>query len=252
MNDEETKLARRLKELAARSFNNGIYTFTDFLGLAEQNVFFTILPGLLCSGYELFGGSEEAERRVIRFGSPDELMYDEDFPVCCIRIKPLMKKFADELSHRDVLGAVMNLGIERSTIGDISIKEDAVYVMCLEKISEYICENLNRIKRTSVSSEVIKELPEELRPEFAEVVIHCHSLRADGIISKLFNISRNESSALFEKSMVYINGKTSIKSGVMLKDGDRVSVRGYGKFIYEGDCHVTRKGNYRVIIKKYV
>lgn len=252
MNDEETKLAKRIKELADRSFNNGIYTFTDFLGLAEQNVFYTVLPGLSCSGYELFGGSEDAERRVIRFGSPDELMYEAEFPICCIKVKPLMKKFADELSHRDVLGAVMNLGIERSTIGDISVKEDALYIMCLEKIAGYICENLSRIKRTSVSAEVVEELPEELKPDFAEAVLYCHSLRADGIIAKLFNISRNESSALFEKAMVYINGKTFTKSGVPLKEGDSVSVRGYGKFIYEGECCVTKKGNYRVTIKKYV
>lgn len=71
------------------------------------------------AGITLYGGREEAERKILRFGSEAELGYEQPFPICCIRIRPLSAKFADKLSHRDYLGALMNLGIERSTIGDI-------------------------------------------------------------------------------------------------------------------------------------
>ena len=124
---EEQQLKNRIKDLADKSFRQNVYTFTGFLGLSEQDLFWKMIQKgeLSYAAHKLFGGYEEAERVIVRFGAEDDLGYEEDFPIVCVHIKPLIVKFADALSHRDFLGALMNLGIERSTLGDIRVVEIA-------------------------------------------------------------------------------------------------------------------------------
>jgi RNA-binding protein YlmH len=252
MNEDELLFQKRIKDLAGRSYKNSIYTFTGFLGLNEQSIFFRTLSEIPGTSYELYGGTEFSERKMLRFGSFDDFGYEEPFPICCIEIKPLMAKFADKLSHRDVLGTLMNLGIERAMVGDIIVKPEIIYVLCHEKMAEYICKNVSKIKHTSVSLQVTDVVPKALAPELSEVTLHCSSLRVDGIISKAFKLSRSESEQLFQKALVFINGRVLTKSGIPLKNGDVVSVRGFGKFIYEGEARETKKGNLCVKIKKYI
>ena len=68
-----------------------------------------------------------------------------------LSIAPINSKFAEQLSHRDFLGAVLNLGINRNKIGDIFVKEQQAYVYCKEDISAYIMENLFKIRHTQVT-----------------------------------------------------------------------------------------------------
>lgn len=121
---EIQQLKNRIRELADKSYNQNQYTFTGFLGLAEQDALWQVEREVKFAGITLYGGREEAERKLLRFGSEAELGYEQPFPICCIRIRPLSAKFADKLSHRDYLGALMNLGIERSTMA-ISCRERA-------------------------------------------------------------------------------------------------------------------------------
>ena len=110
------QLKKRLLELADKSYNRGIYTYTPFLSLSEQQVFYEVQKEVAHAGYAMEGGAPICERKMIRFGSVDNLGYEEDFPIVCVEIMPVTPKFADKFTHRDFLGAVMNLGIERSTI----------------------------------------------------------------------------------------------------------------------------------------
>ena len=119
--DARELLKKRFSELANRAYNSGIFTFTDFLGLAELSLFEEIKPQLKGIKYTLFGGHAACERKIIRFGDADELLYEEPFPIVCVKAEPVQQKFADKLSHRDVLGALMNLGLERENFGDIAI-----------------------------------------------------------------------------------------------------------------------------------
>ena len=133
---DEKQIKNRFLELAKRSYEQNMYTFTGFLGLTEQALFWEVEREVLSVGYTLEGGNSLCDRKVIRFGKLEDLGYEETFPIVCIKITPLIKKFSDDFSHRDFLGALMNLGIERSTIGDIFIQENEGYVYCLESISE--------------------------------------------------------------------------------------------------------------------
>ena len=92
--------------------------------MAELDAFHRMEQELFYAHPVLFGGSEEAERMVVRFGDPEDMGYEEAFPITLLKIEPLLQKYADALGHRDFLGALMNLGIERSTLGDIFIKDN--------------------------------------------------------------------------------------------------------------------------------
>ena len=105
----------RLKDLSKRSG----YAFTDFLDLEEQSVLESNKHVL--GKYTLFGGCDGTERNIARFVDSEEPGYEEDFPIVCLEILPKSEKFAEPLCHRDFLGALMNLGIERKNIGDISV-----------------------------------------------------------------------------------------------------------------------------------
>ena len=135
---EIQQLKNRIRELADKSYNQNQYTFTGFLGLAEQDALWQVEREVKFAGITLYGGREEAERKILRFGSEAELGYEQPFPICCIRIRPLSAKFADKLSHRDYLGALMNLGIERSTIGDILPGEKEAYYKTLGGFLTYL------------------------------------------------------------------------------------------------------------------
>ena len=120
---ELQQLANRLRELADKSYGQNIYTFSGFLGLSEQDVLWRLEKELSYAGMTLAGGFVQSDRKIVRFGREEEFGYDVAFPIACIHIQPVMKKFAEKLSHRDFLGALMNLGIERSTLGDIQVGE---------------------------------------------------------------------------------------------------------------------------------
>ncbi len=252
MKAEDTILQKRFADLQRQSETNNIYTYTGFLNTAEQAVFYNSLPDIPTNSYSLWGGFPDAERKILRFGSPDTLWYDEPFPLTCIVIKPVSAKFAEKLSHRDILGSIMNLGIDRSLIGDIIVKNEICYVFCLLRISEYIVNEITRIRHTEVRCSISENIPEDATPNLQELSLIVPSLRIDVIVSKVFHISRSESDSLFSKGFVFANGREIEKSAANLKEGDTISVRGYGKFKFADVIHETKKGNLSVIIYKYV
>lgn len=248
---EIQQLKNRFRDLANKSFQQGIFTFTGFLGLSEQDTFWQEEPKLRYAGCTLNGGLEGADRCVIRFGNAEELGYEIPFPIVCIHIQPLQQKFADALSHRDFLGALMNLGIERSTIGDIKVGEKQAYLFCLDSIADYICENLNKIKHTNVKCTVTEDfesIPEEA-PELVNVQVQ--SLRADALLSKTYNLSREKSLELFRAGKVYVNGRLCENNSRQIKVGETVNARGYGKFTLRGEPRETRKGKLAAEVAVY-
>lgn len=236
----------RFHDLADRSFSQGVFTFTGFLGLREQEVFWREEPDLKYAGYALYGGCDNADRVVVRFGSSAELGYEVPFPIVCIHIRPLLEKFADELSHRDFLGALMNLGIDRSTIGDIKVGGKQAYLFCLDSIAEFICDNLEQIKHTHVKcrvTESFEDIPGE-EPELLSIQVQ--SLRVDAVLSKVYNMSREKSLELFRAGKVYVNGRLCENNSRLLGPGETVNARGFGKFTLKGEVRETRKGRLAV------
>lgn len=241
---EEQQFKNRMKDLADKSLRQNVYTFTGFLGLSEQDLFRKMLEKGEISyiSHKYFGGYEEAERIMVRFGSEEELGYEEDFPIVCVHIKPLMEKFADALSHRDFLGALMNLGIERTTLGDIRVVEKEAYLYCVDSIAEYVCENLDKVKHTNIKCKLVTDVREIPKEEPEEMLVLLPSLRLDVCLAKVYKESRNTILELFRTGKVYVNGKLYENNSKQLKEGDVVNLRGYGKFIFDGMQQETKKG----------
>lgn len=248
---EVQKLRNRFRDLADKAYQQNMFTFTGFLGVSEQDCFWRMEQELKHAGYVLHGGADNTERQVIRFGSVEELGYEVPFPIVCIHIKPLLAKFADKLSHRDFLGALMNLGIERSTIGDIKVGDREAYLFCLESISEYICDNLTQVKHTHVSCKPVENCAEIPKEEPETRTVQVASLRVDGLIAKVYNQSRSDCLELFRTGKVFVNGRLCENNARTLKPGETVNARGYGKFSLIGELGETRKGKICVSVEVY-
>lgn len=251
MNDEQI-LKGRLTDLAKRAYSQNIYTYSNFLSPAELALFEDIRSEVSYIRCETFGGNELCERQIVGFGSQEEFGYPGEFPIAVIKITPLLAKFSDDLNHRDFLGALMHLGIERDTLGDILIKDNTAYIFCLERIAGYICDELTKVKHTNVKCEKTSTDIPALTPTLEYLEFPVASLRLDGIIASLLKCSRKEALSFFEEKRVTLNGRITGRNSITLKDGDIFSVRGYGKFIFDQAGGNTRKGKIYVHIRKYI
>ncbi len=167
-------------------------------------------------------------------------------------IKPLQPKYADELTHRVFLGSLMNLGIERYVIGDIIVRDKTAYVFVAERMTEHILGELTRVKHTQVSVERVDEPPEDIKPRFEGVNLIVSSLRLDLIISKVYRLSRQAAKECFSDGKAFLNGKLCTNPAASVKEGDVLSVRGFGKFVFRQVDHETKKGNLAVRVDRYV
>ena len=166
-------------------------------------------------------------------------------------IEPISQKFADKLTHRDFLGSLIALGIRREVLGDIIINENCGYLICAEEMADYIKDSLVKVRRTDVRCRRVDELPEVsvALPEISYAVIA--SERIDSIVAAAFSISRGDAQELFSHDQVFISGKLTCSLTASPKVGDIVSVRGFGRFIYEGIDRETKKGRLRVMMRKF-
>ncbi len=252
VNEKEIQhLKNRFRDLADKSFGQNMFTFTGFLGLSEQDIFRRMEAELSHAGFALWGGTENTDRKMLRFGSVEELGYEVPFPIVCIYICPLMAKFADNLSHRDFLGALMNLGIERSTIGDIKVGDKEAYLFCAEQVAQFICENLEQIKHTHVKCRITEDYKELMTEEPERYLLQVASLRADAIAAKVYNRSRGECIELFRAGKIFVDGRLCENNAALLKDGQTVNVRGFGKFLFLGERGETRKGKLNIEVAVY-
>jgi RNA-binding protein YlmH len=220
-----------------------------------MEIFYGMEESLSYAGVEIYGGREAADRVMLGFGRESENGYPCSFPIDTLIIRPLIEKFSDDLTHRDFLGAVMNLGIEREMLGDIVVKSskcNTAYLFCCSSMTEYITEHLTRIKHTSVSctcctGEALPDL--QIVKEPLDII--CASPRIDAVISGITRLSRSRVVTLFKENKVTLNGRYTTNNSYMLKSGDILSIRGYGKYVFDEFAGETRKGRAYIHLQKY-
>lgn len=252
MDSEDALFKKRLGELADKAYNNSQYLFTGFLSASELDIYYQMERELAYVPVTVFGGTADCERVMLRFGSRELCGYEEDFPIACIEIAPLIEKFGEELGHRDYLGALMNLGIERSTLGDIVILGKHAFLFCTEKMASYIMENLDKVRHTNVRCSIAGKIPESTVTRLEQKTVQVSALRIDSVIAKIYNLSRSESIELFRAKRVFVNGRMNENNSGQLKPQDKVSVRGFGRFMFLGVSGETRKGKLNVDAEIYI
>lgn len=251
MNKEEAMLKNRLIELSNLAYNRDIVTFSDFLNLNELNILHTTPKDLFPARYETFGGYGLSERQMAAF-LPDALYFEYTLPIKAIKVAPAHKRFAEELSHRDYLGSLMNLGIERSKIGDILVDGDLAFIVAKEEISDYIADNLTKVRHTAVSALVTETEEISYTPRYETIRGTVASVRLDTVLSVAYPLSRSKLAVCIEGGKVFVNGKLITSNGYHLKDEDIISVRGMGRAVFEGVLSETKKGRYMIAVRKYI
>ena len=251
MEKEEYLLKKRLLELAGLCVQRDVPAHSDSLNLNEQTIFYSIIRELPPVPYILAGGFELAERKIVCFlpSYMDESSFEP--PVSCIRFTPLNARFAEDLTHRDYLGSVMNLGIDRCKTGDILLNDNETYLFCLEDMAPYIAGEMTRVRHTSVKTEICRPGEISYTPRFEEIEGSVASVRLDSVLALAFRCSRSKILPYIQGERVFINGKMAVSNSASLKEGDIVSVRGLGRFRYTGVRSETKKGRMFISVQKY-
>lgn len=238
-----TEKQKRFNELSNRAFEREYAVYSEFLGIAEISELSSMH---LNSPITLWGGFEGAERVVACFGNRDYFADNSDFPVKCIKISPLNQKFADKLSHRDFLGSLMGLGLRREVLGDIIVNENCGCLFCLETVSGFIIDNLIQVKHTSVKCEITEDVPEDVLPVPVSREFTVSSERLDAVVAGVCKLSRSKASDLIAGEKIFVNGILKTNASFSLKSGDKVTVRGFGRFVFT-DLERNTKKNRKVI-----
>lgn len=249
--EEEERLKRRFVELSQRADRQGTYLYTGFLGLGEQAVFHQAAAQFKGVPWTLFGGHEACERVMARFGDAETMGYEETFPIVCLEVRPTAPKFAEKLGHRDYLGALLNVGIERDVLGDLFVSETAAYVYIQETMAPFVCENLDRVRHTAVCSRQVETAPAKALPRRKEQLVNAASERLDVVVAAVYRLSRSQSAELFGAGRVFVDGRLCENTSAQPKAGAIISVRGYGRFGYGGVAHTTKKGRFAVRVELY-
>lgn len=246
---EQQDIVKRLKDLDSLAAKRQMICYSDFLNTEEFSSYLTNQHLFHCD-IMTFSEIADLERQMIAF-IPDALSFEPDYPISILKICYKSRKYAQKLTHRDILGALMGLGIERKLIGDIWVAEEQCVFLAHEKMKDYLIDTLHQINRTEVYLEEIDVLPGEFKPKFQEMSFHIASMRLDCIVSEFARCSRSVSEKYIKQGHVFVNSKEIIQGSYTCKDGDKISVRGIGKMIVLNKDGETKKGKLVLKIKKY-
>lgn len=234
---------RKLNELDGR----GAY-LTSFLDPRQLELAEAALRANRSLSYLVYGGYPAAERNVL---SIFPAQHQGTLPALeAVLIRWHQK---DQIGHRDLLGAVMALGLRRDQIGDIIMLQDnEAAVIVSEAKAEYILTNLTQAGSVALSSEIVE--PENLplpRDDGRTIRGTVASLRVDAVLSLGFGISRSRVVLLVKGGLVRVNWRPISSPSHQLNEGDQVSLRGRGRILVESVEGETRKGRMRLNLKKY-
>ncbi len=201
--------------------------FSDF----SDPVKAVMLKGIAERNFEvevrLFGGYEYAERVVAGFFP--EYAEKEDFPLSAVEIR-YNEEYSRRLSHRDFLGSVLGLGLDRGKIGDIIVKDGGAIVFAKSEAADFIMYNLDKVGRTKVSCNIPTDITEYTETVMGkEKVGVVASPRADAVISKVFNVSRSSAAEYIKAGKVFVNWAPLESVSGHIGENDVITLRGKGR-----------------------
>ncbi len=220
--------------------------FLGFLS-AEQAVFAYNVLSKLDLSYEFYGGYEDANR--VMLGCFPDWAENIEFPITAVTAE--FRK-VDALTHRDVLGSLMALGLKRETVGDILIEEGRAVIFLCSENADYVISQISKIGRVGVALKIGCVHPLPKTGEMIEQSVTVASERLDCVVSALIGVSRNKALEKIEQSLVTVNSVVTEKVTARVTDGDIISVRSKGKFIIESIQNKTKKDRLILKYKKYV
>lgn len=258
-NDEDRFLVAKLLDKIEFVAKRNSVEYTDFLDIRQSKMLEKVMKELKLNNYFLYGGYLEAERNVLVI-FPNKLedvfkqgKFDYNSIVEVIRIK-LPNELKGMYSHRDYLGAVIKIGMKREKVGDIITNNNGADLIVLKESAKYILEGLKGLTRFSKSDfeEVKIEELNIAEPKIQRLEIIVPSMRIDSIVSEAIRISRSKASDMIKEERVFINNELITKGSKEAKEGDKVTVRGKGRFKVGNVINTTKKGNLVLEIEKSI
>ena len=265
MNDAQKLLASRASDYL-RQADRGELVCGNFLTPQEAAYTLSVMrEARSADRVFLFGGYAEAERKRIFVlpsflsefeGSGEErakLYFPEEFSNAVKSIKITGSGFRN-LTHRDYLGSILSLGIERPAVGDIVVLDDrSAVVFCTEKIFTYLMSGIERIASDKVSvCEFVPDSDFAAKREFQPIRDTVASTRIDCVVGALTNLSREKAQTLIRSGLCEVNYLPELRVDVQVKTPCVITLRGYGKYnVLEFDGE-TKRGRLRLVAQKYV
>lgn len=254
--DDKILLAQILDKIEMVDNKNKI-EHTDFLDLAQIELVQKFINKIKIENYISYGGFEQAERKmfVIYPEKFNETVVEKNLSniVQIIRIE-LPDDLKGKYTHRDYLGAVIKLGVERKKVGDIIVDNNGADIIIDKDISKFLIENLGSLTRFSksiITEENIENLRTvEIKKEEIEIIVA--SLRLDNIISDLARCSRNKALDIINMERVFVNFQCETKKTKQIKSGDMITIRGKGRFYIKDIMGQTRSGRTIIKVEKFI
>ena len=251
--EERLLLARALDKLELAE-HRSVPAHTGFLSPAQQACIADLLSVRGPSRHFFFGGFEGAERTVCVF-LPDwqereDWLADPESPVTALRA--LFPKDADP-SHRDILGALMGLGITREKLGDILLWDGGCDVLCLTDAAPILLSQWESAGRWKVSLREISLSELNVKPpEVRTIRDTVATLRLDAVLSSGFSTSRGKAADLIAAGRVMINHRECLKPDRAVAQGDVLTCRGLGKCVVKEVLGQSRKGRIMLVLERYI
>lgn len=242
---EDKELLSRVDDAVFLSSLRHKPVFLGFLNEREQYIISEYLSYSPCE-ISSYGGYEGAQRKIISFS--EYPLEKEDFPV-----KALYFKFRDKdkLSHRDFLGSLMSLGIERSFVGDIIVNDGAAVCFIKNDIAPYVESQISKIGRVGVRIVSESECDIDFVKDTEVLSVIASSMRLDVIVAALTGLSRDKTSKLIISGKVFVNYAETKNVSHFLKINDILTIRGSGKFVIKDQLGQTKKGRLKINIEHY-
>ncbi len=219
-------LKRHMEDLAARAVQTGMM-HSGFLTPAEMDETQRQFARRRDVRLVREGGLPEAERAVAVFLEPWWGTYEAPDILCALRAD---WTGSNTMGHRDILGSLMALGVEREVFGDIVDGSSPAFVVCLRRMAPFVRENLLRIGAVAVrlTESPLSDIPAR-KETFVKKTVTVASLRFDAVVAEGFDIKRSDAAAMITRGLVMLNHVPCEKPERRLDEGDLMSIRGQGR-----------------------
>ena len=252
--EENRLLIAKVIDKYRLAVKNNKILYTDFLTQTEIALVKKALIENRIDDYIIYGVKEDADRNIIIF-YPDKFskeMVETNFKKILKLIRITFPKNIT-FEHREILSGIMKIGIKREKFGDIVVYEEGADIIVLDEIAKILIDGLKeltRFRKSIIEIESIGNLIQK-ENEFEEFKIIISSNRLDNFVSELSRCSRTKANEIIDEGRVFINNINEFKFSKKLNIGDKINIRGKGKFIYDQDESKTRSDRIIVKMRKY-
>lgn len=236
-------LIARLDDLALLCERHQRPQATSFLDEHEWHIAQTYLQDHTV--YRIDGGYEDAERKKVIF-LPEAGDDFSDIVCLCASINPKFTK----ISHRDLLGSLMSLSIERSELGDIWVEDDKLVVYTSVRMAPFIQMNCTSVRRERVEFVVSEPLMHKANTEVMHRTVS--SERFDNIVAAMANVSRSKAQQMIRDQLVQVDHETLEEGSKLCHNVCTVSIRRIGRFRYKGVVNTTKKDRMVIEFEKFI